>query len=225
MEPLRQRFLTYLDERDALPEQHPSGPLAVGVLVLLVAAALFLAVSFPYHQLLAAPLVPLGVLWLFQGALRLWQLRDSKQLRAGVRRVVTQGEPVAAYMVRADERLKRPGKEKRSCIALITFEPDAARDAEWLQHLAQKAAETLPRRIRFDRYRRQRLPDNRTDGYAVYLVDLEVMPSYLENGYLTGTPLPCLAEPGEIGGIELIPHWLIFPIGDSARNSHRSQTV
>ncbi|MGC4044343.1 MAG: hypothetical protein QM758_11145 [Armatimonas sp.] len=225
MEPLRQRFLTYLDERDALPEHHPSGPVAVGILVLSVATALFLAVSFPYHQLLAAPLIPLGVLWLFQGVLRLWQTRDSKQRKAEMRRVVTLGDPVAAYVVKADERLERPGSETRSCLALITFEADAARDSEWLQHLAHNAASQLPRRQRFLRYRRQRLPDSRTDGYAVYLVDLEVHPSYLESGFLNGDPLPCLAEPGESGGIELIPHWLIFPIGDNARNSHRSQTV
>jgi hypothetical protein len=225
MEPLRQRFLTYLEERDALPRPYPSGPLAVGILVLCVALALFLAVSFPYHRLLAAPLVPLGALWLLQGILGLWQTREAQRLQAGVRHVVESGMPVAAYLIRADERLKHPGTETHGCFALITFEADAARDSEWLLHLARNAEDLLPRRRKLTRYRRQRLPERRTDGYAVYLVDLEVAPVYLAGGYLAGAPLPCMAEPGETGGVELIPHWLIFPIEGGTPHSHRSQRV
>jgi hypothetical protein len=223
MEPLRQRFLTYLDERDASPEPRRVGPLAVGSLVLFVSVALLLAVSFPYHQVLAAPLMPLGALWLLQGVLGVVESSREHEHKKQTRNVVARGVPASVHVVWADEKLERPGVEKRFCLALLTLDPEAARDGDWLRYVTRRSGDLVPSRPRFVRGRRQRLPESRTDGYAVYLVDLEVAPGYLSEGYLTGSPLPCLAEPGDVGGIELIPYWLIFPTHDLA--PRRSQRV
>jgi hypothetical protein len=225
MEPLRQRFLTYLDERDASPEPRRAGPLAVGSLVLFVSVALLLAVSFPYHRILAAPLMPLGALWLIQGILSLVENSRERRSKKQTRETVSRGVPVSVHVVWADEKLERPGVEKRFCLALLTFDPVAARAGEWLRYVARRSGDLVPRRPRFVRGRRQRLSESRTDGYTVYLADLEVAPGYLPGGYLTGGPLPCLAEPGEVGGIELIPHWLVFPIEGGSPAPRRGQRV
>ncbi len=221
MEPLRQRFLTYLDERDASPEPRRAGPLAVGSLVLFVAVALLLAAAFPYHRILAAPLMPLGALWLLQGVLGLVENARERRSKRQTREVVSRGVPASVHVVWADEKLERPGVEKRFCLALLTFDTDAARDGDWLRYVARRSGDLVPHRPR--RGRRKRLPMSRTDGYAVYLVDLEVAPGYLAEGYLTGSPLPCLAEPGAVGGIELIPYWLIYPLPNPV--PRRSQRV
>ena len=222
MESLRQRFLSHLDERSPSREEPRHHPLVFGFLVLCLFFALLLAASFPYHHFLAAPLAPLGVALLLRGIsarieraqVRHWSLRR--------RQVIERGVAVTAYPVWTHERLERPGTEPHPALALISFDADAARDSDWMRYLAHRC------RIKpspFHRYRRQQLPPGQTDGYPVYVVDLDVFPGYLEDGYVSGAPLPCLAEPGERGGIELIPYWLVFPIQGGARPQESGERV
>ena len=222
MESLRQRFLSHLDERSPSREEPRHHPLVFGFLVLCLFFALLLAASFPYHHFLAAPLAPLGVALLLRGIsarieraqVRHWSLRR--------RQVIERGVAVTAYPVWAHERLERPGTQPHPARALVTFDADAARDSDWLRYLAHRC---VVKPSRFRRYRRRGLPLGQTDGYSVYLVDLDIFPGYLEGGYVSGVPLPCLAEPGERGGIELIPYWLVFPIQGDTHPTERGERV
>src|SRR5439155_8757202 len=55
-------------------------------------------------------------------------------------------------------------------------------------------------------YRRVRLPANLTDGRVVYAADLWIRRRYLPGGFLSDERrLPCIAEPGDEGAIEMLP--------------------
>lgn len=71
-------------------------------------------------------------------------------------------------------------------------------------------------------HRRFRLPPELTEGRAVYCGDLWVHRPFLPDGYFSArTPrlLPLLAQPGDMGGIELIPHDSIAQIFPPAQAS------
>lgn len=222
MESLRQRFLAHLDERSPSREEPRLHPLVFGFLALCLFFALLLAASFPYHHYLAAPLAPLGVALLSRGISVRIERALARKRAANRRQTIERGVAVTAYPVWTHERLERPGTEPHPALALVTFDADAARDSDWMRYLAGRCA---VKPSAFRRYRRRALPPSQTDGYTVYVVDLDVFPGYLEDGYVSGVPLPCLAEPGERGGIELIPYWLVFPIQGGPRPQERGERV
>jgi hypothetical protein len=222
MESLRQRFLAHLDERSPSCGEPRHHPLVFGFLVLCLFFALLLAASFPYHHYLAAPLAPLGVALLSRGISARIERTLERKRAASRRQTIERGVAVTAYPVWTHERLERPGIEPHPALALVTFDADAARDSDWLRYLAHRCP---VKPSAFHRYRRRALPLSQTDGYTVYVIDLDVFPGYLEDGYVSGVPLPCLAEPGERGGIELIPYWLVFPIQGGPRPQERGERV
>jgi hypothetical protein len=57
-------------------------------------------------------------------------------------------------------------------------------------------------------WRRRRVPISMTGGPTVYAADLVLQRSFLRSGYITEDVFPCIAEPGEIGMLELIPWWV-----------------
>ncbi|MBB6052516.1 hypothetical protein [Armatimonas rosea] len=210
MNNLNDRFLTFLDDEKHVPDRRPVwGMLAIvgGLLTLLLGVATALL----WRRLFAAPLFPLGI-WL--GCWGCWQLltrQRDRWLARRVREIAETGQRVNGYLVRASDSLYRPGSQAQPCQVLISFQNEVASDAEYMQYLAQRWAEKTPSRERRRRYRRVKLPHSLTDGSTVYCCDLFVHPGLLASGYLTSSVLPCLAEPGDQGGLELVPYWLLFP--------------
>jgi len=147
------------------------------------------------------------------------QAREHHRLRAVIRR----GVPVTAYLVQANHALFSPGSDTLPCLVLFSFQPEVGGDAGYMRYLARRVfslkntepedddaryvaelvtdEEAVP-------YRRRPLPLSTTDGSTVYAADLWVKRAYLKAGYLTTSTLPCIAEPGPSGGIELVPAWL-----------------
>ena len=66
----------------------------------------------------------------------------------------------------------------------------------------------------YQQARRWRLPESITAGHRVYAVDLAVHPHYLPERHLSDEMpmVPCLAEPGDQGGVRAIPYWCAFDV-------------
>lgn len=139
-----------------------------------------------------------------------------------VRCVAKRGVPVTAALVQANNRLFEPGREPLPALVLITFDRDIPNLDDYLSELAQRVfrlkeedprdaeeryVAELTRDERAAMYRRRRLPEKFTGGPVVYAADLIICPWYLRDGCLRERLLPCIAEPGDEGAIEHLPHW------------------
>jgi hypothetical protein len=65
----------------------------------------------------------------------------------------------------------------------------------------------------FKPFRRRKVPTSITRGPTVYACDLLIEPGLLPDKHISDNVpfLPCMAEPGEIGRLLLIPYWMIPP--------------
>ena len=214
MTSLNERFLTFLEEEKPVEDRRSArGVVALlgGIFVLTLCVAL----AQLWRKLVAAPFLPVA-LWLMGWGL--WQFMMVRRARwhaLRVREIVVQGQRVNGFLVRASDGLYRPGSTVQHCQVLISFQPEVSGDREYMQHLAQRWAEQTSSREPRPLYRRRPLPLSLTDGSPVYCCDLFVHPGLLASGYLTSNVLPCIAELGEDGGIELVPYWLLFPYVES----------
>ena len=221
--PINERFVAYLDAMYAPRDVRRRFLLAgAGVGALLIAAVFVLALIQESHA--SWLLLPLGVVLLGRGIIALQGIRKAREQFKHLRNVIQHGVPVTAYIVQAHESLYRPGRGTLPCLVLFTFSPEVEQDAGYMHYLAERlfalkkknpddpdlrflsnltsTEDSLP-------YRRRRLPLSFTDGSTIYCADLWVKRTYLKDGHLKTNALMCLAEPGEIGGIELIPSWLL----------------
>ena len=138
--------------------------------------------------------------------------------------------PVLAVLVQANQGLFRTGMLDLPCLVLFTFEP---LDYATLNTLAERmgalkntdqtdpdlqAVAAMVTQEAAVRYRRRPLPVSFTGGPTVYAADLFVVRRCLELGYLTHRLLPCFAEPGESGGLELMP-WQVAAPPENAESS------
>ncbi|WP_395141240.1 hypothetical protein [Armatimonas sp.] len=211
---LNERFLMFLDDEKPVLDRRPlQGALAIagGILTL----ALCVSIALLWSKLYASPLFPLGLWLMGWGVAQFFQIQRERRLSVRVREIAAQGQRVNGYLIRASDALYRPSSKKHHCQVLISFQPEVSGDREYMQYLAQRWAEQTTRREHPVRYRRQKLPLALTDGSPVYCCDLSVHPGFLSSGYLTSTILPCVAEFGDKGGIELVPYWLLFPYVES----------
>ena len=215
MTSLNQRYLEFLDQGKTPHDPRPRRGriMAVASSTLLVFASLLCAYG-PF--LLGIALIPMALWGIGWGVAQYIQAAQSRQRALRVRALAEQGHRVTGFVVRAHEGLYRPGSKGLPCQVLVRFQPEVSGDRDYMHHLAQRWAERSSPRERFLPYRRQRLPLSLTDGSTVYCCDLFVPPALLASGYLTTTTLPCLAEEGERGGIELIPYWLLFPYAQAS---------
>jgi hypothetical protein len=133
--------------------------------------------------------------------------------------------PAVGARVQANRALYEPGtRAGHPGLAIFSFDPAAT--PAFLEDLAQTlydlkdsdtenpvllaAAEPLfANEEEWYYHRRKRVPAELTKGLAVYAGDLWIHRPFLVDGYFSSRQpraLPLLAEPGETGGLELIPH-------------------
>lgn len=210
MTPLSDRYLDFLESRPpetASPARHATFALLVAALLLFAAVGFALSGDL----LLCAPFVGSGLLLGGLGVRKAAVVLRARRAWNRARRIAVGGSPVTCCVVRAHEDLYRSGTQPLPCQVLFAFDPDVNADPEYLRHLARRWSARLTRRERFQSGRREMLPLELTDGYTVYCADLLVLPAYLVRGHLSTGLLTCVAEPGESGGVELVPYWLLFP--------------
>jgi hypothetical protein len=132
--------------------------------------------------------------------------------------------PVVAARVQANLALYESGS--RGMPALVTFSDDPTvapadvqRAATLMYEAKEKERATWPlagiARAALDSddgwqyHRRYTLPAHLTAGRSIYAADVWIHRPFLQDGYFSEQQsrfLPCLAESGSMGGIELIPH-------------------
>lgn len=165
-------------------------------------------------------------------------LRGRQELRR-LRNVAQGGIPVNAFLIQASSSLFAPQTDTLPCLVLVSFQPEVASDLEYMRSLARRVFSmknthqpdpdgryiaSLPTDERAVPYRRRLLPYSFTDGSTIYCADLWLRPSFLKGGCLQDNILPCLAEPGPSGGIELIPWWLLSDTDKPSTTASSSET-
>lgn len=218
---INQRYLEYLNRRAASPfARLPEacvlalGAVAFRILVEAVTARLWGQIALSFLLFGAAILA-------YSVALSARALHTQQEKT--VRRVLSSGVPVMTVLVQANGLLYRRGPFALPCLVLFTFDPDYGQDADYMENLARRVYHlkdthqvvpdlqyvvALVTDEEAERYRRRPLPVSFTGGPLVYAADLWVKRKYLRGGYLSGPWLPCIAEPGQEGGLELVPWWL-----------------
>jgi hypothetical protein len=147
------------------------------------------------------------------------------QARRRLRALRSRGAvPVNAVRVQANHLLYEPGNDDAPGVVLFALSPDA--DVDRLTALADELFEARDDRREVEPdvadamwlmrdninhwmfHRRRRLPPARTGGHEAYVADLWFHRPFLRGGRIVrehGRVIRCLAEPGEFGGIELLP--------------------
>jgi hypothetical protein len=150
------------------------------------------------------------------------EMRD-KRPEHFIQAIQPRGVHRQAALVQANNQLWEPGDVTLPALVLISFERGSD-VMSTLHDLAAEAAALKSRRRPRDRdeqwvgdalrdeeafyHRRRRLPRSFTGGRVVYLADLWMPRRYLRNGVLGRVrEFPVLAEPGDEGGLELLPYW------------------
>lgn len=138
--------------------------------------------------------------------------------------VRTGAKPLVGARVQANHTLYSPGAKNAPAMAVFSFDPGVSplklqEVAEMIHELKSSdtqnpvllAAAAGPKASdQFWFYhRRFRIPPELTEGRVVYCGDLWIHRPFLADGHFSPrTPrlIPLLAQPGETGGVELIPH-------------------
>ncbi|MES2459767.1 MAG: hypothetical protein V4671_04230 [Armatimonadota bacterium] len=221
---LNRRFTAYVDQVfERQMRQRRRLLLAVSIIVMVLFALIAFAV-LQRMQDLWAPFLIAGLLiaaWATRGIQGLFRWRQrTQQMRA----VIQTGTPVNAFLVQANGALLHAQRQTLPCLVLISFQPEVSGEIDYMQSLARRVyalkntqptdadsqfVAGLTTNERAVPGRRRLLPLSFTDGSTIYCADLLVRPDYLQGSHIQSDILPCIAEPGLGGGIELVPWWLL----------------
>ncbi|MBC8104484.1 MAG: hypothetical protein H7Z41_18060 [Cytophagales bacterium] len=221
---LNRRFTAYLDQGfQRKMRQQRRALLGVGFVVSAISVLVALAAAQGLRELWVA-LVVSGALIGLGGTAALRSLLRWRQRMQRRRTVIQTGIPVNAFLVQANSALLQPQNQTLPCLVLISFQPEVSSELEYLQSLAQRVyalkntcpddpdgqyVAGLTTDERAVPGRRRPLPHSFTDGSVIYCADLWVSPGDLQGSRLQKHVLPCIAEPGPVGEIELVPWWLL----------------
>lgn len=144
--------------------------------------------------------------------------RHDERLRS----VRANGVETEVLLVQANNAAFAPGEADLPGLALLTFDASLGRDRQAMMDIAHRAYElkSRPPQTADERvvaefmadetafyHRRFRLPPAFTGGKKAYLADIWLVRRFLPAGRLDGgvNELRCIAQPGDQGGIELLP--------------------
>lgn len=217
MEDTKDQFLAELDKELTIhPFREPyKTALRDGIGLLVIAAIV-------YFMLGPNSVWPLFILIAIMAGV-LHPIRSNRITRRR-RAIVVSGVPVQAVIVQANKDMFRKGFEELPCEVLFSFDKALNENPSTLINLADKvyalkgtkpskpdeyAVSKLVTNELAVRHRRRLLPPSFTGDRVVYAADLFIESRFLRDGYLTDRVLPCFAEEGDTGGIELVPYSLL----------------
>ena len=148
--------------------------------------------------------------------LRAWW--DYRRDERGWKTFLDRAEPVMAYPLMINSILRRPGMKPSAGLVMVSFETnwpaemanvglrvgnaDAASEADrnWLRELLADEE--------YQVHRRRKLPESVSGGRVIYACDLWIPPALLKHQSLNIPMLPCMAERGDRGRINVLPWWI-----------------
>ncbi len=152
----------------------------------------------------------------------------ERRHRSRIEKMLACGRKVPAVLVQANVALYEPGDRDLPALALFTFSkdlPDRTRSLFRLGALMGELKERMPRtpaeqllaemtsanEAGWRYHRRWRLPLELTEGVPFYAADIWIKRNFLKAGHLTRNEVgvPCVAEVGDQGGIELLHHEVV----------------
>lgn len=170
-----------------------------------------------------------------------WLLRQkSKNLRRWAKLALNfanTARPVLAYPLMVNSMLRRRGEEPATGLVMISdypISPDVMMDIaiEVSSGAASDpkdadASHRLMSDEQFNSNRRRPIPAGVARGLPLYACDLGISPLLLQDGYVSDRSpvIPCLAEPGPVGRIAQLPHWLVagLPCPSPTHAEHLAQ--
>jgi hypothetical protein len=195
--------------------------------------------EFIHAQLERRPLtgslleLPRILLWSFFHGMKVFKgFRMFGRERDRWRTFLRNAVPVMAYPLMVNLMLRRPGIEPSAGLVLITFDPSVttnqAIDVVGRIDAACSSGSTgLPdvifcRKLMnhedFILARRRKIPMSLTDGREFYACDLWIPPKLLHRQCISDDLpfIPCMAEPGESGRINVMPWWIGIDVPEPA---------
>ena len=139
-----------------------------------------------------------------------------------VHEVAREGKYLLTAVVQANLHLFEPGDEDYPAQVLLSFDQHLQDNPRLLLELAERMfmlkgtpqedpdleyVAALVSDEEAHEYERHLLPLSFTDGREVYAATLWVYRTFLHHGQLEERLLPCMAEPGDEGRLELVPFW------------------
>ena len=221
---VNRRFIAYVDQTFARQmRQRRQLLLAIGVMASAMLVIIAATTLHNTHEFWTALLICLLVIAFcgVQAVRRLLRWRRNTQQMRGV---LQNGVPMNAFLVQANAALLKAQHQIFPCLVLISFQPEVSGEIEYMQALARRVysfknthpddadsrfVADLTTNERAVTGRRRQLPLSFTDGSVIYCIDLMVRPAYLQGSRLQSDILPCIAESGPDGEVELIPWWLL----------------
>lgn len=147
--------------------------------------------------------------------------RKRKRIRREMIAAAERSVPVMAYPLMANRALMGRKGTVAPALTIGTFETDAsheemvslARKMLMVAHqdVSRESALAVIKMFDDEQYtpgRRRVVPEDLTGGRRVYAFDLMLIGDYLPTETLEIPMVPCVAEPGETGTIQMIPWWI-----------------
>ncbi|MEM7228581.1 MAG: hypothetical protein AAF432_07175 [Planctomycetota bacterium] len=178
--------------------------------------------------------LPIGIVCAFSAVM---SLRHRAAYRIALREAAARSDVIMTYPVMANTKLyTRPGAtapalvigsfvaDKRGLdvprLLVDVFERFKDDTGNYRVTLSDDAAATIDALLTDDRYvphHRTQLPLETTEDVPVYAFNLLVVGGFLPTATLELPLLPCLAEPGDDGMIQMIPAWIVKAAMDAGQ--------
>jgi hypothetical protein len=148
--------------------------------------------------------------------------RKRKRIRQEMISAAERSVPVMTYPVMANRVLMQQKGTVAPALMIATFDVDVTLEAmttlakimmmishQDVSHESKVAVIKMFEDVDYTPGRRRIVPEDVTGGRRVYAVDLMVISDYLPTDTLKVPLIPCMAEPGDTGTIQMLPWWIV----------------
>ncbi len=162
--------------------------------------------------------IPIGIVQLYR------YLRRGSALRKAMNQAAARSVPLITYPLMVNSQLLRTPGTIAPGLVVGSFDPEANTSVSFMTDVVHRVyeielagaktpqeaeVERMMANVAYWQSRRRRLPPELTEGREVYAFDLMIVGDFLPSGLVTIPMIPCLAEPGPAGQIQMIPWWVV----------------
>ena len=148
--------------------------------------------------------------------------RKRKRIRQEMISAAERSVPVMTYPVMANRVLMQQKGTVAPALTIATFDVDVTLEEmttlakimimishQDVSHESKVAVIKMFEDVDYTPGRRRIVPEDVTGGRRVYALDLMVISDYLPTDTLKVPLIPCMAEPGDTGTIQMLPWWIV----------------